>query len=116
MIRQVTLNKANRLKDKSVSMQFITSLEQSPDEFMELDKLLDKQGVIYFSETAISDEQKKEIDNVNVKPLEGKSASQRLRAVMYVLFQQDGGTYDNFKDFYENRMELIIQQIKNKLD
>ena len=116
MIRQVTLNKANRLKDKSVSIQLITSLEQTTPEFMEVDELVGKEGLVYFSTKAISEEQIKEIDKVDLKPIEGKSLSQRLRDVLYVYHVQNGGSEKTFKDYYAKSMESIIQRFKNQLD
>ena len=45
-----------------------------------------------------------------------KSHSQRLRAVMYLLWQQKRWGFDTFEAFYVNRMESIISQLKAKLD
>ena len=48
LLIQVTLDRASRKKDKSVSLSFVTQLEQSPEEFMKIDRLLDDSGVLYF--------------------------------------------------------------------
>ena len=47
--------------------------------------------------------------------LETKTASQRLRAVLFVLYKQEGekGT---FEDFYKLHMEKLIDFIKGKLE
>jgi len=37
VIRQVTLQRANRKSDKSISISFVTSLEESTEDFMEVD-------------------------------------------------------------------------------
>ncbi|KKR00141.1 MAG: hypothetical protein UT24_C0016G0030 [Candidatus Woesebacteria bacterium GW2011_GWB1_39_12] len=44
-----------------------------------------------------------------------KTQSQRLRSVLFILWEQRGkkGT---FEDFYRDRMEEIINAIKNKFD
>lgn len=46
---------------------------------------------------------------------ESKSPSQRIRAVLFILWKQDGqpGTFDAW---YENRMNLIIEKLKEKID
>ena len=46
----------------------------------------------------------------------GKSPSQRMRNVLFVLWQQNNGGYDDFNLFYLNRMDKIIDQIKSKLE
>ena len=46
----------------------------------------------------------------------GKSPSQRMRNVLFILWQQNNGGYDDFNLFYLNRMDKIIDQIKAKLE
>jgi hypothetical protein len=43
-----------------------------------------------------------------------KTPSQRLRAVLYRLWQQSSGGVD-FESFYRMRLESIIDQVKDKL-
>ena len=116
MILQVTLDRANRKKDKSVSLTFITELEQSSAEFMEIDSNLDKHGVIYFKTNGkLTEEEVEQIDKVDVQA-EGKTKSQRLRNVLYVFHAQ---TYEkdgkDFKEFYADEMEKVIEHYKSKL-
>lgn len=44
-----------------------------------------------------------------------KTKSQRLRAVLFVLYEQSGLTID-FDDFYNTEMERLIEGIKSKLE
>ena len=46
--------------------------------------------------------------------LTSKTPSQRLRAVIFVYWQQKGSTQD-FDTFYKQRLESIIDQYKGKL-
>jgi hypothetical protein len=65
ILRQVTLQRANRKADKSISISFVTSLEESPEAFMEVDRLVNTSGVIYYSEKGtLTQQEKDEIDNV----------------------------------------------------
>lgn len=114
LLRQVTLDRASRRKDKSVSMTFITSLEQTSEEYMEIDALLNDSGVLYFkSSGSLSKEELKALDGVEIE-IEGKTKSQRLRNVLYVLHQQ--GEVISFDEFYSLQMEKIIQHFKDKID
>lgn len=115
IIQQVTLDRASRKKDKSVSMTFITELELDTAEFMKVDENLNARGILYFSpKSELTQEEKRLIDEVDIV-LEGKSKSQRLRSVIFILWKQLGenGTFDSF---YSNYMEKIIEGIKSKLD
>lgn len=116
ILRQVTLDRANRRKDKSVGLTFITSLEQTSEEFKEIDELLDTHGVLYYkSHGELTTEEVDELDAVDLE-IEGKTKSQRLRNVLYVYYSQKGSIYQDFKDFYSVEMEKIIEHYKNKLE
>jgi hypothetical protein len=115
LLKQVTLDRCNRKKDKSVSMTFITQLEQSPEELMEIDKLLNDSGVLYFKSNGnLTKEEIKELESVEIE-VEGKSKSQRLRNVLFIYCKQLGKE-KSFSDFYANEMEKIIEHYKTKLD
>lgn len=114
ILRIVSLDRINRRKDKTVSITFITDLEQTPEQFMELDKQLGQIGVMYFKPKGIlTTAEADELDSVDIE-LEGKTQSQRLRSVLYVLWEQGEKTED-FKTFYKDKTESIIQKIKDKL-
>jgi hypothetical protein len=114
ILRNVTFERASRRKDKSISLSFITSLEQSTDEFMELDTVLNDSGVLFFkSNGTLTKEEVKALETSEIE-VEGKTKSQRLRNVIYILHQQSGLT-NSFNDFYANKMEEIIQHFKDKL-
>jgi hypothetical protein len=114
ILRQVTLDRAARRKDKSVSLTFITSLEQSSSDFMEIDKLLNDTGVLYFKSNGNLNQQEiKELDSVNIE-VEGKTKSERLRNVLYVLHKETN-QLDSFNEFYTTHMEKLIQHYKDKI-
>ncbi len=116
MIKQVTLDRANRRKDRSVSLTFITQIEQTSSEFMEIDELINTSGVIYFKSDG-SNLTQKEIDAIDGTKLkvEGKSKSARLRNVLYVYWKQSGSEKE-FKDFYSDEMEINIERYKRELN
>mgnify|MGYP005992123305 CR=1 FL=1 len=113
LLIQVTLDRANRKKDKSVSLTFITQLEQTSKEFMKIDSLLNDSGVLYFKSNGnLTKEEVNTLDEVEIE-VEGKTKSQRLRNGLYVLNKQnDNG---DFKNFYSDEMERIIEHYKGKL-
>lgn len=107
LIRQVSFESANRKKDKSVSLRFITSLEQSTDEFAELDRMIDFSGVLVFSDRGkLTDQELNAIKTVDVKN-EGKSKSTQLRNALFGKWQRKGSQGD-FSDFYASEMDVVI--------
>jgi hypothetical protein len=114
ILKQVTLDRANRKKDRSVSLTFITQLEQSSAKFMEIDELIGDSGIMYFKSSGnLTTEEIKELDNSEIE-VEGKTKSQRLRNVLYVYHKELNNNLD-FHDFYSKEMEKIIEHYKNKL-
>ena len=78
-------------------------------------KLNRKLGYFIFKETLLE-----ETDLINIpesKPefVGDKTPSQRLRGVLYVLWEQTKPT-KTFDEFYRARMESVIQWAKEKLD
>ena len=49
------------------------------------------------------------------KPKVVKSPSQRLKAVYFKLWEQDGEGYDDFEQFYESKMEKLIDYFKKMI-
>ena len=114
MIRTVILEGATRKKDKSVSLRFTTSLEQSSEEFMEVDKLLDTHGILYFSSRdTLTQQEVDEIEKVDIE-IEGKTKSQKLRNVLYILWTQSDKERSK-SDFYAHKMDEVIEHFKSKL-
>lgn len=110
---QVTLDRANRRKDKSVSMGFISCLELTSEQFMSVDEQLSNTGILYFkAKNNLTEEEIQEIDNIDVKK-EGKSKSQRLRNTLYVLNKET--TNENFQEFYDSKMEEVIEHFKKQI-
>lgn len=50
------------------------------------------------------------------KEVDGKSPSQRLRNVLYVLWEQEGRPQDDFEVYYRMQINKVIDWVKNRLD
>jgi hypothetical protein len=73
------------------------------------------------SELLISPHEREEGDEPVVvdSDVKRKSPSERLRAVLYVFFQQRkkaGKFTGNFQAFYEEQIDVLIERCKSKLD
>lgn len=119
LLKQVTLDRANRKADRSISMTFVTDLELNSKDFMQIDELVKTSGILYFKEGDITTEEIKAIDKYKLEEKDGKSQSQRMRNVLYRLWQQnvnDGVTKLDFEKFYNDKTEKFITFVKDKLN
>jgi predicted GTPase len=120
LLKQCTLDGVTRRKDKSLKISFITSLEQSSNELMEVDKLLDSNGILYFKDSeGLSTDEINQIDKVVLDKPNGKTQSERLRNVLYLYCKQKMSkepTKEQFAEFYQKYTEKYIQYIKDQLN
>lgn len=105
-----------RRKDRSVTLRFVTQ-ELTSSEVMNIDSTLDQFGVIYFrGQEKMNSDEIEELDAIDLDVYnEPKSQSQRLRNVLFVIWKQEGEQGD-FKKYYKQKTEEIIQHFKNKLE
>lgn len=100
-------------KDKTVKITLGTQ-ELSPSKAGELFQLLNTLAITYISPKQISQTELDQVDKLNPE-FEGKSQSQRIRAVLYKLYEQSNEGYKTFDDFYRAKTELYIEHLKNKI-
>ncbi len=100
------------LKDGGVSVRYHTN-ELTPSEKTELSKYFQQFGWMLFSPQEF-DSDELELENIR-KDTGGKTPSQRLRAVLYVAYEQSGRTDKTFEQFYSEKMEQFINRVKGAL-
>jgi len=102
-------------KDGSAVLCFETG-ELTPADVASLHVLRNSVGVVGFSRRdSLSAKEIKELETIDAE-IDNKSKSERLRNVLFILFQQQPEGYTDFKQFYADRMEKIIQQIRTRLE
>ena len=103
------------LQDRSLKLTIETQ-EASPELMANLQKALMQVGIIAFAMDKFTTKELDELDNVKVDYDEGgKTPGQRLRAVLYRMYEQNNERYDTFIDYYNAHMEKLITHFKNKL-
>lgn len=100
-------SRADRSLRLSVSTPELSATERAM--FMEYQNINSDITVVPIDDVA--DEEIMAVD----KPHDSKSPSQRLRAVLYVLWKQKGKKGD-FARFYEVSMEAAINKVKDQLE
>ena len=104
------------LKDKTIKVTFETQ-EPTPEQLIEISKHNQKFGFLAFKEDAFKQSEKDILESLESDYEEtGKSKSQRLRAVLYKNYEQDKMGYKVFDDYYNRKMEELINHYKSKLN
>ena len=107
---EVQLTSFRSRSDRSVGFSGVTP-EMSSEEKV---ALFDLQDVL--CEMLIFPKDEKDADVVEVrKEMEGKSPSTRLRAVIFILWKQEGEK-EAFELYYSQQMDRIIAWVKKKID
>lgn len=110
---QAGINKVSTLVDGSVRL-YVDTPELPAEDMTRLFSLRNKQIWVAFKETELVD------NDLDVKPtngtIKGRSPSQRLRSVIYVLWEQQTDRSQSFEEFYKTQMEKIIEHLKSKLE
>ena len=119
ILKIATLDRVNRKADRSISLAFTTSTEQSTQDLAELDTIHQRTCVIAIKpdESGLNKDELSALENLDIDLYdEPKSKAQRFRGVLFVMHQQNGGSKEDFSDFYNNEWEKIISHYKNKLE
>ena len=111
------MSKVETLADQCLKFTFRTN-EVSPESLAEGLQLHGKQGWLVFKAEEIQAEDIADLPEPEPMPGE-KHPSQRLRATLYVLWEQAGGNNrkdkKTFEQFYREQMERFIEAVKDKL-
>jgi hypothetical protein len=100
-------------KDRSVKITLGTQ-ELSQGKAGELFSLLNSLAVVYISAKEIDQKEIDQVDKVDPE-LTGKTQSQRIRNVLYKLWEQDKEGHKTFDKYYYAKTELFIDHLKSKI-
>ena len=114
-IFEAGIAKVSTLADGSLSLTIHT--QELPEEtMMRLFKLRKKPGMVLISSDGINKQEIEEVEKFTSDfEVGGKTQSQRLRAVLYRVWEQSEQAYD-FPIWYETQMERIINKYKSTLE
>jgi hypothetical protein len=111
LVLQAYLDGFSSRKDKSAGIRFSTQ-ELSPQQFATLQEKNGDFGWLVFSPNEIT---MKDIPTEHAED-NTKTPSKRLRATLFVLWEQKGRPTGNFETFYTEQMEKFINRVKSELD
>jgi len=103
------------LKDRSMKITVETQ-ELAPELGADLLRAAQKYGYIAFKEDKFGADEFEYMASLKSDYTSAKTPSQRLRNVLYRLWEFDAKGFDEFRSYYDSMMEKLIQHYKNKLD
>lgn len=108
------VEKAETRRDNTIKIT-LGAQELSIGKMAELFDLKNKVCAVYISaKDAIPQKDLDQVDNVD-PDFQGKTQSQRIRGVLYKLFEQDNEGHKDFENFYKAKTELYIEHLKSKI-
>lgn len=103
------------LKDKTLKVVFETN-ELTPDQHLALSNHHQQFGYLAFKKELFTEQEKELIEEIKTDFNDnGKTPSQRLRAVLFLLFKQKNEGYEDFQLYYNFKVEKIINHFKSFL-
>lgn len=116
IILPAQLESYRSLKDRSVKVMFETA-ELSPSQAGDIQANILKAGFLAFNADPFTEKQKELLSAMEAEYTDtNKTPSQRLRGVLWHLFNKVPEGYKTFPAYYENKMEELINHFKSKLD
>jgi hypothetical protein len=106
-----TLSGISSKVDGGLSIRFVTK-ELTPEEKLTALEFQNEYGWLLFRENEFTEEDVPKDDALT----EGKSQSQRLRDVLYVLWAQKADPKIDYNTYYRQETEKIIAHYKSKID
>lgn len=107
----VTLDSANRRKDRSVRLAATTSREIANDEFAVMDTFVGTTGWLVYAENELDD---RDVPPEDAPALERRSKGQRMRAIWFLKWQRRG-IEEPFDSWYDRLFERWMESWKEEL-
>lgn len=107
------LTKVSSRADRSYTLQFSTRELSGDKASILLDQLMQEGWILYSPNDDITEA---DVPDEKANAMLGtKTQAQRLRGVIYRLWEQ-AGAHGKFDEYYQSLMESVIDQFKEKLD
>ncbi len=110
-----TIESLSTRQDGTIKV-IIGSQEMPPEKVGLLFSLKNKLGYVAIKEAQFQPDEIDALTDIDEDLKEmGKTPSQRMRNVLYILFNQASEGYENFNDYYRAKMDKFIESLKSKI-
>jgi len=116
LIVPAILESFRSLQDKTLKVIFCTN-EPTPEQVMGIAQSINSFGYLAFKEETFSKHEKEVLEKLESDFEDRrKTHSQRLRAVLFKVWERNNEGFLEFKNYYEHHLEKLIDHYKKKLD
>lgn len=109
-----TIEGISTRKDRTVRVTIGTQ-ELTPEKAGQLMALQNDHCYVAIKEEEFNKDETEALEKLKAEEINGKTPSQRMRAVLFRYWEQKPSGFKTFSSYYEHHMELLINQIKGKL-
>jgi hypothetical protein len=115
IILPATIESISTRADCSIKIVVATQ-EVTPEKAGHLFQLRNKLGYVAIKEAQFSDNEIDSLTEID-KDLQdfGKTPSQRMRNVLFILYNQSNEGFTDFNSFYQAKMNKFIDSLKSKI-
>lgn len=103
------------MSDKTLKISFSTG-EITPQQAADLRACIQQYVYLGIKVEPFTSEEMQMIKDLKSDLETGKSQAQRIKAVLYLLWQKDNEKYEDFELYYRHKTELYINHLKKKID
>ncbi len=116
LIINTILESISSRRDKSFKLIFGTN-ELTPDQVKEVSAALQKFIYLALKVDDFKTEEKEILDDLESGYEDtNKSQSQRIRAVLFILWKQSTKGFEDFELYYKHMTEMYISHLKSKIE
>lgn len=108
-----TIENISTRKDKTVKLTLGTQ-ELSQGKAGELFALQNHLAAVYISPKEMTQRELDQVDQIDPE-FEGKTQSQRIRSILWILFTQDAEGFSAFDTYYKSKTDKFIEHLKSKI-
>lgn len=109
----VQIESVSTRKDKTVKLVMGTQ-ELTPSKAGEVFNLLNTVSIVYICPKGIDQNEIDQVDRLDAE-FSGKTQSQRIRSVLYKLYEQSNEGFKDFDNYYKSKTEKYIEHLKAKI-
>lgn len=113
LIHSGQVSSINSLKDGTIKLS-LELQEMKPEDVGRLYSMRNHLVKFYFTTENILEDVTKDLDKLQIEH-EDKSPSKRMRNILYRLYEQDSEGYDDFNLYYNHKMNIWCEKLKDKL-
>lgn len=111
-----SINKISTMADSTLKLSIYTTRELTSNDELKIMSYRNKEGIMVFSPKDIKQEDMVDLPEVPKDMSEKRTPSQKMRAIIYRIWEQTTSQKQEFETYYRNYMMKLNEHLKQKLN